>query len=313
MTSAMLRDRVVAIVLGLLLALSASGEPEARIERLSEAERDGDVTRVLRPSHIDAERATDFLRRVGPHSVQIWGDPTLAVVGMVGDRAQLDRVEELLTALNRMERDRIAGKRVAGETDPAPPPDEAKSYDIEFTVHLILGVNAFGTADDGTLPDSVKQSVAALKEAFPYAGYRYADALFARGRTGGEFSTSGVLTLDDEDIRCSFGIGEISVSEKPGRLRIVYQRDGEWVPADESSRRARIVQVENLRFSATVPMVVEVVSVGEGAQGLRRVERRDVVVTTTADLPESTLVLAGKTSFGEHGALFILVSAEVLD
>ena len=290
MTSAMLRDRVVAIVLGLLLALPASGEPEARIERLSEAERDGDVTRVLRPSHIDAERATDFLRGVAPHSVQIWGDPTLAVVGMVGDRAQLDGVEELLTALNRMERDRIAGKRVAGETDPAPPPDEAKSYDIEFTVHLILGVNEFGTAEDGALPDSVKQAVAALKEAFPYAGYRYADALFARGRTGGEFSTSGVLTLDDEDIRCSFEIGDISVSGKPGR--------------------ARIVQVENLGFNATVPMVV---GAGDAPRGFSRVERREVGVVTTADLPESRPVLAGKTSFGEHGALFILVSAEVLD
>jgi hypothetical protein len=155
------------------------------------------------------------------------------------------------------------------------------SQNVELTVYYVLGGDAENAAA-GPIPKDLDRVVAQLNKTFPFKNYRLLDALTLRTRNGGGADTSGAPgSLGSGVITTQFRMQSASVSADGSTVRIDKMRAGVRMPFPTG-------QPGQFTFS-------------------------DLGLSTDADIKEGQKVVIGRLGVGRDQALFLVLTAKVVN
>src|ERR1039458_4773720 len=158
----------------------------------------------------------------------------------------------------------------------------AAPQNVELTAYLLIGSQADG-APPTALPKELDSVLAQLKTAFAYQSYRLGDILTLRGRTGRQLSTSG-------------SGWSINTGNQSAPVMEQFSVDALSIGPDGT------IHIDRLRASNRVPQ----------ATGNNQFQYQDVGLNTDLDIKEGQKVVVGKMGMNTNEALFLVLTARVM-
>jgi hypothetical protein len=154
---------------------------------------------------------------------------------------------------------------------------------IELTMQLVIGSD--GDAGGGALPKDLEPVVTQLRNAFPFKSYRLLDVLTMRTRSGRPVGTTS-----------SGGSMQFGGSSKPvvSTFNINSSRLGE---------DGTTVRLDGVRASSRIP-----VEMGQGSFSFQELN-----LNTDVDIKAGQKVVIGRHGINREQALFLVVSAQVVN
>jgi hypothetical protein len=154
---------------------------------------------------------------------------------------------------------------------------------IELTMQLVIGSD--GDAAGGALPKDLEPVVTQLRNAFPFKSYRLMDVLTLRTRSGrpaGTMSSGGSMQAggSNKPIVSTFNINSSRLAEDGSTVRL-----------------------DGLRASSQIP-----IDMGQGSYSLR-----DLNLNTDVDIKAGQKVVIGRHGINREQALFLVLSAQVVN
>lgn len=156
----------------------------------------------------------------------------------------------------------------------------AAPKDIVLVMHLVIGTDADGTVG-GPIPKELDRVVSELRSTFPFKNYRLMDVLTLRARTGQNASTD------------SSG-GEMQVGGAPRPVVSTFSIRSSSLGPDGTT-----VRLDGLRASSHIPLAPEP-------------RTQDLSIATDVDIKEGQQVVLGRHGLTREQALFLVLSAHVV-
>jgi hypothetical protein len=160
----------------------------------------------------------------------------------------------------------------------------AAPQNIELTAYYLVGNDAEAA---GGVPKDLDSVVVQLKNAFPFKNYHLLDTMTLRMRSGfgaSENSAAESISTGTQPVRTSIRIGNASVNP------------------DRST-----VKVDRLHAGATVPIVTS--SIPNNVQ----FAYQELGLDADVDIKEGQKVVVGRLSMGKDQALFLVLTARVVN
>jgi hypothetical protein len=165
---------------------------------------------------------------------------------------------------------------------------EARSPDIEFTVHIIIASN--GEASGGEIPSELGPVLKQLQSTLRYKTYNLMTSAIHRGK-------EGPVRVENSGIAESRLLGVTTPQGNPIFFNYSLQR----ISLDGAATSAT-VQVGDFNFHMRGPLLL-----GAGGQ----IAYENIGFNTPVSMREGEKVVVGTTSMGDKG-LIVVVSAKVL-
>ena len=156
----------------------------------------------------------------------------------------------------------------------------AAPKDIVLVMHLVVGTDADG-AVGGTIPRELDHVVSELRNTFPFKNYRLMDVLTLRARTGQNASTD------------SSG-GEMQVGGASRPVVSTFTIRSSTLGPDGTT-----VRLDGLKASSHIPVAPEP-------------RTQDLSIATDVDIKEGQQVVIGRHGINREQALFLVLSAHVV-
>jgi len=158
----------------------------------------------------------------------------------------------------------------------------AAPKNIELNVYLLLG----GDSDGSTVPKELDSVVTQLKSAFAFKAYRLMDTLTLRARTGQRVETSSSggsvpIGLITQQVVTAFRISSASIGQ-----------DG-------------TIRLDGLQSNSRWPL-----QTGQGENAYRY---QDLGLSTDVDIKEGQKVVVGRVGISRDQALFLVLTARVVN
>jgi hypothetical protein len=158
---------------------------------------------------------------------------------------------------------------------------------VEIMAYFLIGFTDSQKASQDVVgsdpPKELESTVAQLKSAFNYRTYKLMEALPIRTRSG-------------QRIDASTAGGAVKVAERP--VSIITQFHVDSVSADSDGR----IRLNSLRVSQRVPT----------AASNGNLNTTDIGITTDVDMKEGQKVVVGKNGLSPDEAIFLVLSARVV-
>jgi hypothetical protein len=166
---------------------------------------------------------------------------------------------------------------------PAPPPPVSPPpRNVELTAYYVLGGDAENPATE-PIPKDLDNVVAQLKNTFPFKEYRLLDALTLRIRSGGGADTTGSPgTRGSGVITTAFRVNSATVSPDGATVRI-----------------------DRIKASVRMPF--------PAPTSPAQFTYSDLGLSTDADVMEGQKVVIGRLGVGRDQALFLVLTARVVN
>lgn len=159
----------------------------------------------------------------------------------------------------------------------------AAPKDMVLVMQLVIGTDADGSAG-GPVPKELDHVISELRNTFPFKNYRLMDVLTLRTRTGQQASTES-----------AGGAIQFGSATKPVTSNFRLQSSS--VGPDGTTLR-----LDGLRVSSQIPL-----ETGPGQFSFR-----DLGVSTDVDIKEGQQVVIGRHGLNREQALFLVLSAHVV-
>ena len=256
----MTRSNVNRLLVGLVFLTCGLAPARAQDETAAEAV----VQKIIRLEHISANQAHAV---VSPLLV----DTKFSIVpelGILSVRARESAILEI--------------ERVIREVD-VPQTENAvrRDWNVVFTGYLV----GASDAQQGQVPEQVREAVTELRRHFPYTNYSLLETFGIRTQVRAKAELSGVI------------------STGPDRPAMRYQIEIQMGDVSESGTK-RMVRILDLRSGWRLPIETKPETFVYEEPELR----------TSLDVPEGVTVVVGKSgSVGAYQGIFLLLKAEVVD
>ncbi len=159
----------------------------------------------------------------------------------------------------------------------------AAPRDIDLTVHLLVGGDGEGSFG-GALPKELEPVATQLKNSFPFKNYRQLDVLTLRTRSGQRASTES-----------SGGFMQFGSITKPVVTSI--QLNSSSIGADGTT-----IRLDQIRSNSRIP-----VETSPGSFNFQ-----DLTLNTDLDIKEGQKVVVGRMGINREQALFLVLTARVV-
>jgi hypothetical protein len=158
----------------------------------------------------------------------------------------------------------------------------AAPKNIELTIYLLVGNEVDGTA--GAIPKEMESVVTQLKNTFQFKNYRLLDIMALRTRTGQQASTES-----------SGGFMQFGNVTKP--VTTTFMINSSSIGADGST-----VRIDQIRTGTKIPQ-----EMGPG-----QFNYQDLGLRTDLDIKEGQKVVVGRMGINRDQALFLVLTARVV-
>ncbi len=159
----------------------------------------------------------------------------------------------------------------------------AAPKDIELTIHLLVGTDADGNIG-GPLPKDLDSVAAQLKNNFSFKTYRQLDVMTLRSRAGQRAGTES-----------SGGFMQFGTVTKP--VVTSFQMNSSSIGADGTT-----VRLDGVRSSTRIPVEVQP----------GNFNNQDLSLNTDLDIREGQKVVVGRMGINREQALFLVLTARVV-
>lgn len=172
------------------------------------------------------------------------------------------------------------------------PPAVSTTGDIELIVYVVGGSNEPITSSSNKDLSTIEPVVKQLRAIFPYKGYALLSTMFMRSQQGSVAESSGLI---------EYPFGNKS-SSRPDNYHIYYH------DATVSSDKAKtVIHLADFRFNTKVSVV------SGSLANTTQWQSFDVGTRSDLDLHPGQTVVVGNTNVAGNSALFIVLSAKLVD
>ena len=170
------------------------------------------------------------------------------------------------------------------------PPTAASVKNVEVTLYMMAASQQ--AAPENRRPPDVDAVVKQLRSVFPYQSYQVLETVLLRSRIGREASTSGLMKW-------------LEPAKNPNQPPSTYTL--RYLIGDVTEGKIRLIHIDGLRFGAKFPVSVN------SSFPASQYSFMDAGMAAEIDVREGVKVVVGKSNIDTDTALFLIVTAKVVD